>query len=559
MAAAAADLEGVPPPNIVLIVADDMGFSDLGCFGSEIETPNLDALAAGGARFSQFYAYPRCCPTRASLLTGLYPHQAGVGHMSMPMPEPAYQGHLNENCVTIAEALRASGYRTLMSGKWHVGGAYPAFRPDVWRPGRPGSPTPFTRGFDQHFGTLTGSGSFYDPHTLIRDDTLIQPDSDDFYYTDAISDEAVGMVSGAVADDDPFFLYVAYTAPHWPLHAPAETVAKYRSRYCAGWDAIRTARHEEMKGAGLVDSRWKISPRDDMAPPWEDVAEQDWYDARMATYAAMVDCLDQGIGKIVAELRRQGELDNTLLMFFSDNGGSCEFLMEEGILEMMPSTTRDGRPVRSGNVVGIEPGPADTFMSYGRPWANVSNTPFRKYKSWAHEGGIASSFICHWPGHVVPGAIVHTPAHVIDVMPTCLEAARAAYPAEHNGHRITPVEGVSLLPALQGLDWSPRRDLCWEHEGQWAIRRGDWKLVFGDRGGRSLYNLAEDRTELHDLAEGNDPRVGELLDGYSDWTVRAGVMPWNRVGQLALNTGWAGVQSVIRQDHFEPYTRPRSG
>ena len=217
-----------PAPNIVLIVADDMGFSDLGCFGSEIETPNLDALAAGGARFSQFYAYPRCCPTRASLLTGLSPHQAGVGHMVMPMPEAAYQGYLNENCVTIAEVLRGAGYRTFMSGKWHVGGAYPASRPEHWRPGKPGRPTPFTRGFEEHFGTLTGSGSFYDPHTLIRNDTFIQPESDDFYYTDAISEEAVQMVAKAGEADDPFFLYVAYTAPHWPLHAPAEDIAKYR-------------------------------------------------------------------------------------------------------------------------------------------------------------------------------------------------------------------------------------------------------------------------------------------------------------------------------------------
>ena len=537
------------PPNIVLIVADDMGFSDLGCFGSEIETPNLDALAAGGARFSQFYAYPRCCPTRASLLTGLSPHQAGVGHMVMPMPEAAYQGYLNENCVTIAEVLRGAGYRTFMSGKWHVGGAYPASRPEHWRPGKPGRPTPFTRGFEEHFGTLTGSGSFYDPHTLIRNDTFIQPESDDFYYTDAISEEAVQMVAKAGEADDPFFLYVAYTAPHWPLHAPAEDIAKYRGKYEAkGWDAIRTARHEEMKGAGLVDSKWEISSRDELAPPWEEVSEKDWYDARMAVYAAMIDRMDQGIGKIVAELRRQAVFENTLIMFFSDNGGSCEFLMEEGILQMAPGTTRDGKAVRSGNVTAVEPGPADTFMSYGRPWANVSNTPFRKYKSWTHEGGIASSFICHWPGQVPAGGIVRTPAHVMDVMPTCLEAAGAAYPTEFGGNRITPVEGISMLAAFRGKDWRPDRDLCWEHEGQWAIRRGDWKLVSNDDGSRSLYELGEDRTELNDLAEGNEPRVQELLDGYEDWTARAGVMPWNRVGQLALNMGWSTVMEAIKQD-----------
>ncbi len=537
------------PTNIVLIVADDMGFSDLGCFGSEIETPNLDALAAGATRFSQFYAYPRCCPTRASLLTGLYPHQAGVGHMSMPMPEAAYRGYLNENCVTIAEVLRGVGYRTMMSGKWHVGGAFPTSRPDRWRPGKPGSPTPFTRGFEEHFGTLTGSGSYYDPHTLIRNDTLIEPEGDDFYYTDAISDEAVRMVGEVRGGEEPFFLYVAYTAPHWPLHAPAEDIAKYRGRYAAkGWDAIRTARHEEMKGAGLVDGKWAISPRDEMAPPWEEVEAKDWFDARMAVYAAMIDRMDQGIGKIIAELRRQDALENTLVMFFSDNGGSCEFLMEEGILEMAPRMTRDGQPVRSGNVTDVEPGPADTFMSYGRPWANVSNTPFRKYKSWTHEGGIASSFICHWPGTVPAGGLVHTPAHVIDVMPTCLAVAGVEYPSEFDGNRITAVEGTSMVAALRGEEWRPERDLCWEHEGQWAIRRGDWKLVSNDDGTRSLYELGEDRTELSDLAGGNEARVRELLDGYEDWTARAGVMPWNRVGQLALNTGWSAVLEAIRQD-----------
>ena len=536
-------------PNIILIVADDMGYSDLGCFGSEIKTPNLDALATAGVRFSHFYAYPRCCSTRASLLTGLSPHQAGVGHMTTPMPEAAYQGYLNENCVTIAEVLRGSGYRTMMSGKWHVGGAYPIFRPDRWRPGRPGFPTPFTRGFDEHFGTLNGFGSFYDPSTLIRDDAFIEPERDDFYYTDAISDEAVQMIAQIDENERPFFLHVAYTAPHWPLHAPEENIETYRRQYLTkGWDEIRKMRHEEMKGLGIVPGSWDISARDDLVPEWDDVEEKDWHDARMAVYSAMIDRMDQGIGKIVQELEGQGVLDQTLIMFLSDNGSSCEFLMEEGILQLAPKTTRDGRTIRSGNVTGVIPGSADTYMSYGRSWANVSNTPFRKFKSWAHEGGIASPFICHWPTQVPAGRLVHTPAQVMDVLPTCLEVAGVEYPAEYNGNRINAVEGISMLNAFKGNAWEPRRDLCWEHEGHWAIRRGDWKLVSNDDGTRSLYNMGDDRTELNDLAIGNDDIVRNLMDGFHDWTAKAGVMPWNRVGQLALNTGYSTILEAIKQD-----------
>ena len=273
-------------PNIILIMADDMGFSDIGCYGSEIQTPNLDAMANSGARFTQLYNCARCCPTRASLLTGLYPHQAGIGHMVGDYGIPEYQGYLRDDCVTIAEVLKAGGYQTLMSGKWHVGGAYDALSPDTWDPGGPGHPTPRQRGFDRYYGTLDGAGSYFHPHSLLEDDTIVVPqaaESGDYYYTDEISGHAVSMMAEAARKDAPFFLYVGYTAPHWPLQALPEDIARYEGRYRRdGWDGLRTARHEEMKGMGLVSERWIISPRDEEAPAWEDVKAKDWEDLRMA-------------------------------------------------------------------------------------------------------------------------------------------------------------------------------------------------------------------------------------------------------------------------------------
>ncbi|HEY6740422.1 MAG TPA: sulfatase-like hydrolase/transferase, partial [Actinopolymorphaceae bacterium] len=315
-------------PNIVLILADDMGFSDLGCYGSEIRTPNLDRLAASGLRFMQMYNAARCCPSRASLLTGLYAHQAGIGHMMADHGHPAYQGHLNRRCVTLAEVLRGQGYTTLMSGKWHVGGAYNILESATWRPGDAAHPIPTQRGFDRFYGIVSGAASYYYPRTLMRDDEFIPLETSGYYLTDAITDNAVQMVETAPRDR-PFLLHVAYTAPHWPLHAPDELIARYEGTYRKGWDAVRTARHEELKGLGLLDRGWAISPRDADAPPWEETADQDWEDLRMATYAAQVECLDAGVGRIMEALRRLGLESDTLVMFASDNGGSAEFLAEE--------------------------------------------------------------------------------------------------------------------------------------------------------------------------------------------------------------------------------------
>ena len=517
-------------PNIVLILADDMGYSDIGCFGSEIRTPNLDRLGSNGVRFSQMYNCARCCPSRASLLTGLYPHQAGVGHMVANRGLPPYQGYLNTNCVTIAEALKPTGYRTLMSGKWHVGGAYSPNRPGSWTPGDAGHPIPGQRGFDTFYGMLGGAGSYYDPPSLMDQDTLVRAEGDDYYFTDAISHRAVSMIDAACAGDAPFFLYVAYTAPHWPLHAPAEDIARYRGAYRKpGWDGVRTARHEELRGSGILSPDWEITPRDPEAPSWEATAHPDWEDLRMAVYAAQIDRMDQGIGRIVAALERHGALDNTLLVFVSDNGGCAEFLGEDtgrGDASRYNIPTRDRRPMRIGNSPAITPGPADTFMSYDLPWANASNTPFRLYKHWVHEGGIATPCIVHWPARVPNDGIVHEPCHFIDVLPTFLEAAGATGPSEYNGSHVTSLEGESLLGAVMSGGWRRDRPLFWEHEGNSAMRDGAWKLVRKHPGPWELYNMEKDRTELRDLAASERDRVRRMTRAYDEWALRCAIEPW---------------------------------
>ena len=516
-------------PNIVLILADDMGYSDLGCFGSEIRTPNLDSMAQAGIRFSQMYNCARCCPSRAALLTGIYPHQAGVGHMVNDRGARAYQGYLRDDCATIAELLRDDGYHTLMSGKWHVGGSYTANQPDTWLPGEPDHPTPVQRGFDHHYGMLGGGGSYFNPPYMANDDCIIHEGGGDFYLTDAISDHAVSMIAAVAGDKDPFFLYVGYTAPHWPLHALPDDIAKYESIYRGGWDALRTSRHEELKGMGLLDAKWDISPRDETAPPWPEVEEKDWEDLRMAVYAAQVDRMDQGIGRILAELRDHGLEENTLVVFVSDNGGCAEFLAEdtsrpEPFRYSIP--TADGRPMRVGNTPAIRPGPDDTFQSYDLPWANASNTPFRLFKHWVHEGGISTPCIVQWPASVVKGGIEHTPCHFIDLVPTFLELAGISHPPEFGGRAITSLEGESLVGALCGAGWQRQRPIFWEHEGNCAVRDGEWKLVLKFPGTWELYNMSADRTELRNLAERNRPKLDAMVRQWQEWADLCEVLKW---------------------------------
>jgi arylsulfatase A-like enzyme len=317
-------------PNVILILADDMGFSDLGCFGSEIRTPNINHMAAQGATLSAMYNCARCCPTRASLLTGLYPHRAGVGHMGANLGSPAYQGYLSNNSVTIAEVLRLSGYRTLMSGKWHVGGDFDAREIDSWRIGDLDHPTPRQRGFDEFYGMVDGASSFFSPHCILRDDGRVEITDNHFHFTDAITDAAIGMINRSMQDAQPFFLYLAYTAPHWPLHAHEEDIAVYDGLYASGWDVIRAARHEELNSRNLLRNAWDISPRDVNAPPWASVSNRDWEARRMQTYAAMVEQMDRGIGKVMARLDALSIGNDTLVMFLSDNGGCAELMEEDG-------------------------------------------------------------------------------------------------------------------------------------------------------------------------------------------------------------------------------------
>ncbi|HEX71780.1 MAG TPA: arylsulfatase, partial [Candidatus Hydrogenedentes bacterium] len=449
------------PPNIVIIMADDMGYSDIGCYGGEIQTPNLDRLAAGGVRFTQFYNAARCCPTRAALLTGLYPHQAGVGGMVGPGGrEPGYRGRLNESCVTIAETLHAAGYTTLMSGKYHVTHYnYTDPEPTLHR-----ASWPLQRGFDRFFGTLAGAGSYYAPVSLMRGNEFIEA-SDDFYYTDAISDTAAQFIREADADN-PLFLYTAHVAPHWPLHALPEDIEKYKGIYRAGWDEIRAQRHGRMINMGLVRAEWPLTERDERVPAWDAAEHKEWEIHRMAVYAAQIDRMDQGVGRIIKALEDTNRLDNTLILFLADNGGCDEIIKGQD--------TRHGYFERGGTTPDVFPGEPDTYAAYGYGWANASNTPFRKYKKWIHEGGIASPLIAHWPAGIAGrGALRHQVAHVTDLMATCVDIADAAYPETRNGHDILPMEGVSLAPAFADKPLERTAPLFWEHIGNRGMRDGN--------------------------------------------------------------------------------------
>jgi arylsulfatase A-like enzyme len=538
--------ESASQPNVVLILADDMGYSDIGCYGSEIETPHLDQLAAGGLRFTQFYNTARCCPTRASLLTGLYPHQAGIGHMMEDKGLDGYRGNLNRNCLTLAEALRPAGYGTYAVGKWHVTRhAGPEGPKHNW---------PLQRGFDRFYGTIHGAGSFFDPSTLTRDNQPISAYADadyqpkQYYYTDAISDHAVRFIADHSRDhaEQPLFMYVAYTAAHWPMHALEEDIAKYRGRYDAGYDAMREARLARMQELGLVPKDTELTPA---AEDWGAVQDKAWETRCMEVYAAMIDRMDRGIGQIVAELRRTGRLDNSLILYLQDNGGCAEGMGRTGnanhpnILRpesptlrplaadallppgSVPPQTRDGFPVRMGT--RVMPGPADTYVAYGRGWANVSNTPFREYKHWVHEGGIATPLIAHWPqGIKRRGELERQPGHLVDIMATCVDLAGADYPRERDGLPITPLEGLSLAPAFRG-NLLAREAIYWEHEGNRAVRAGDWKLVAkGPAGKWELYNMATDRIEQHDRSAQEPERRQAMIAQWETYAKRANVLPW---------------------------------
>ena len=537
-------------PNIVVLLADDLGFSDLGCYGSEISTPNLDRLARQGLRFTEFYTTPRCCPTRAALLTGLYPQQAGIGNMMEDRGLPGYRGELSDRCITIAEELGLAGYHTLLAGKWHVchihfeGKKQLNFESDTpfWDTK---ANWPLQRGFEEYFGAIHGVTSYYDPFSLVRGNTPIRAEGTNFYYTDAISDAAVADIQKYAGDAKPFFLYVAFSAPHWPLQAPEPDIAKYRKKYLVGWDAIRTNRYHRQIELGLIDRKWPLSPRDERVPPWEKVEQKEWEANRMATYAAMVERMDHGLGRILAALKERGVEQNTLVLFFSDNGGCAEVIQPDWY--DVPSRTRDGRPVHVGNGNRtVLAGPDDVWQSYGVPWANVSDTPFRLYKHFVHEGGIATPFIVSWPAAIrKPGSINRQLGHVTDLMATFVDAAGARHPDSYHGHPILPLEGKSLLPVFRGGSRPDRSPVFWEHEGNRAVRLDQWKLVSRYPGGWELYDMKTDRTELNDLADKHPEKVKELSALYDQWSQRCGVIPPDQLPK-ARPTVPARVSSEVR-------------
>ena len=479
-------------PDIVIIISDDMGYSDLGCYGGEIETPNLDRVAARGIRFTQYHTENMCAPTRATLLTGRY----------------YIRGFNSGDNVTIPEALAAGGYRSCMSGKWHNTN-------DV----QPPRQAPQMRGFDRFFGTPIGCGSFFAPLMLTRDGEPAEAEwrRRDFYYTDAISASAVAYVNDA-PKDAPLFLYVAYTAAHWPLHALPEDIARYKGRYAAGWDKLRGRRLARMKQLGVVGPDTPLSPRHPKVPAWDDETNKAWQERRMEVYAAQVHRMDVGIGRILDALKATGRLDNTLLMFTIDNGG-CH--VEYGATRkgaFLNAKTRDGRPLRVGNRPDVMPGPEDTWQSYGYGWANASNTPFRMFKQYDHEGGIRVPLIVQWPKVITAGGqITGQVAHVIDLLPTALDAAGVAYPETCDGRPIAPADGKSLVPVFRGERRPGHDALFWKFAHGRAVRQGKWKLVKMDSRPWELYDLGSDPVELTDLAARFPDKVRGLETLWQAW------------------------------------------
>lgn len=532
-------------PNVIVILTDDMGYSDIGCFGSEIQTPNIDRLAKNGLSFTHFYNTARCSPTRASLLTGLYPHQAGMGHLSTEnYKEAGYVDDLSKNAVTLAEVFRQAGYATYMTGKWHIAKNI--------SPNGDKSNWPMQRGFQRFFGTLNGSGSFYDPGTLMSNNTFITP-AKNFYYTNAISDTTVKFINEHPTGK-PFFFYVAYTAAHWPIQAPENEVQKYKGVYDKGWDATRQQRFEKLKKLGIISNKAVLTKRGIEIPEWKDEPMKAWQVRRMEVYAAMIDVMDQGIGRIISALEKKGDLENTIIFYMHDNGGCAETLnsnqkevppnaeqklgkqyaADSILLAKKPDYTRNGKFVRSGK--GVMPGTDDSWVAYGEEWANVSNTPFRLYKHWVHEGGIASPLIVHWPkGIAVKAQIRNQPSHLIDIMATCIDLAGIDYPIQFAGNKIQSFEGKSLRPAFKNNSIN-REILFWEHEGNRALRAGKWKLVSRtqknknftstDENAWELYNMDDDPTETKNLAVTLPGKVKELAALWENEAQRTGAKPW---------------------------------
>lgn len=513
-------------PNVVLILADDLGFSDLGCFGGEIDTPHLDRLAAAGVRMSQFYVTPRCSPSRASLLTGQYSHAVGIGVLTADDRPFGYRGDLAAEVPTLAEHLKAAGYRTCMSGKWHLSSDTRT----------PSSSWPTRRGFDDVFGIIRGATSYFQPKTLVRGEQDAEGEAKPpgFYLTDALAAHAVSFIEESARSEQPFFLYLAPTAPHWPLHAPEESVAAYHGRYDHGWDATREKRYRRLRDLGIVDDSTGLSPPATESGEWDDPrADPAWEARRMEVYAAQVTKLDAAVGLVLDAIARVGAEESTIVVFLSDNGACDEDVAVPAAgdpppkADTCPPYTRSGAPVQVGNDRRISPGGEDTFASYGRRWANVSNTPFRMYKRWVHEGGIAAPLIVRWPGGGIAGGhVVPAFAHIIDVAPTLLAAIGLT-------DVLRDLPGVDLTPRWRdgedGLEGQESRAVFWEHAGNAAARWGRWKIVRETDGPWELYDMTSDRSELHDLAGVHPAVVRDLGSQWDRWASSTGVIAWPEI------------------------------
>lgn len=526
-------------PNIIVILADDLGYSDLGCYGGEIQTPNLDYLANNGLRFSAFYNTSRCCPTRASLLTGLYNQQAGIGEMTTDRNLPGYRGHLTNNTVTIAEVLKAAGYHTGMTGKWHVSNTIeqPTAAEQVkWLNHQvvhplfsPAEQYPTSRGFEKYFGNIFGVVDFFDPFSLVNGKEPVTNVPAGYYHTNAINDTAVAYIREFSKDEKPFFLYVAQTAPHWPLHALPEDIMKYENTYKGGWDAIREARYKKMVSLGLIDpATTRLSPRINNQLTWQSNKDSVWDARAMSVHAAMVDRMDQGIGKIINSLKETGELDNTIIMFMSDNGASPEDCARFGPGFDRPGETRDGRKIIYPVNKDVLPGPQTTFASIGERWANVANTPYRYAKAESYEGGVRTPCIAFWPKGIKAtwGSITRHRGHVMDLMATFVEVSGAAYPTRFDNRVISATTGHSLTSAFRAKASNENKKLYNEHFRARYIKDADWKLVSTSRDTTwHLYRISDDESELNDLSARYPEVVKKMTSDWRDWANNSNVYP----------------------------------
>jgi arylsulfatase len=522
-------------PNFLIIMADDLGYSDVGAYGGEIDTPNIDRLASGGVQFTNFHNSARCSPSRANLLTGRYAHRVGMGENG---------GSMSVDVRTVAQEFKDARYRTAMVGKWHLTRATPIADPAEhlkWinhhayldRDFGDRSTYPAARGFETHYGLIWGVASYFDPFSLVDNFEPVRTVPKDFYITNALSDRAVSDIESFAKDERPFFMYLAYTAPHWPLHAPEKDIAKYRGRYDGGWEQLHEARYAKQVKLGLVDP--KTTPNTQLSGDWAQNPEQPWdrlnpteraqASAKMSVHAAMVDVMDQGIGRVIDALKRTGQHENTVIVFLADNGASPETMT--GTHGYQPgydrqSETRDGRKINYG-VDQPTLGSETSMAGIGSYWANAANTPWRYWKAEAYDGGIHAPFIISWPKglKLEPGTRVNSLGHIMDIAPTFYELAGVTPRTEGQ----PPMDGVSLVPAIKGKKASRGKPLFFEHEGSRAVILDDWKLVARAPGPKSkvyapwsLYHLSTDRSETRDLIEAEPKRAAAMAKQWNEWS-----------------------------------------